>query len=185
MAQPVIRAESPVAPRPRDPVVPATEGGRGRPHVILVIGSAEPGPRAMHSATWLGRRLGAQMLVVSAVEYPPPHDEWVDALVATARGAVSATTRRLEREAVKAEGVVVAVPNGEGPAAIDDLADAHEAELVAVTSSRRSWFRVFPGSFLGHHLTRTGHRPVLVIPDHRPGPPGWFLSRLIAARGGS
>lgn len=185
MAQPLVKSESPLAPRHHDLTVPSAEGARGRPHVILVIGSAEPGPRAMHSATWLGRRLGAQMLVVSAVEYPPPRDEWVDALVTAARGAVSATTGRLVREAVKAEGVVVAVPNGQGPAAIDDLADAHEAELVAVASARRSWFRVFPGSVMGHQLTRTGHRPVLVIPDHRPGPPGWFLSRLTAARGGS
>ena len=146
--------------------------------MILVIGSTVPGPRALYSATWLGRRLGARVLVVAAVEYPPPRDEWVDALVTAARRAVSATTARLAREAVKAEGIVVAVPNGLGGATIEDLADRHEAELVAVTSSRPSWFRVFPGSGLGHHLTRTGHRPVLVIPDRRASPAARFLTWL-------
>lgn len=169
MAQPVIESGAPLAPGKTDLNLSSGAGGRGRPHVILVIGSTEPGARAMYSASWLGRRLGAEMLVVAVVEYRPPHDEWVDALMEAAGRAVSATTVRLVRESVQARGAVVAVPCGRAPATIDDLADQHEVELVAVTSPRRSWFRVFGGSALGRHLARTGHRPVLVIPDHRPG----------------
>lgn len=177
MAQPASRPAPRLAPGDRDLDVSTArpaEGSRGRPHVILVVGPTEPGTRAMHSATWLGRRLGAEILVVAAVEYPPPRDELVDARVAAARQVVSATTRRLRREAVRAEGIVVAVRDGLGPATIDNLADGREAELVAVASPRRSWFRVFPGSALGHQLTRTAHRPVLIIPDQRPGAGAWI-----------
>lgn len=180
MAQPAID----LTPRNRDLDLRSQEGARGRPHVILVIGSTVPGARAMHSATWLGRRLGAEMLVVAAIEYAPPRDELVEARMALARRVVSATTGRLARGAVKAEGIVVAVRDGAAPATIDDLADQHEAELVAVTSSRRSWLWLFGGSALGHRLVRAGRRAVLVIPDHRPGPCARFVAWLDLGRRG-
>lgn len=173
-----------LTPRNRDLNLCSQAGARGRPHVILVIGSTVPGPRAMHSATWLGRRLGAEMLVVAAIEYAPPRDELVDARVALARRAVSGTTARLARGAVKADGIVVTVRDGEAPATIDDLADQHEAELVAVTSSRRSWLWLFAGSALGYRLIRAGRRAVLVIPDHRPGPWARFVAWLDLDRRG-
>jgi hypothetical protein len=175
----------PLAPGQSDLDRHSAEGRRGRPHVILVVGSTELGPRALYSASWLGRRLGAEMLVVAAVEYSPPHDELVDALMEAAGRAVSATTTHLVRESVPARGIVVAVPNSQAPAAIDNLADQHETELVAVISRRRSWFRVFPGSPIGHRLTRTGHRPVLVIPDHRAGLGAWIRAWLDGTRGGN
>lgn len=176
MAQPAIEAGSLLASRQRDLDGRSTEGPRGRPHVILVIGSIEPGPRATQSAAWLGRRLRAEMLVVAVVEYSPPRDELVEAWIASARRAAAATAGRLMRQGVTARGTVVIAPDGEGPAAVDDLAEQQEAELVAVTSRRRSWFWVSPGSAVARYLTRAGRTPVLVIPDHRLGP----CMRLVA-----
>lgn len=183
MAQPAIEAGFLPASRQRD-LDRSADGLRGRPHVVLVIGSSEPGARAIYSAAWLGRRLGAEMLVVAVVEYLPPRDELVAAWVASARRAASATAARLVRKGIAARGVVVAAQQGEGPPTVDDLAEQQEAELVAVTSRRRSWFWVSSGSAVARYLTRAGRTPVLVIPDHGPGPWLRFLAWLHASRRG-
>ena len=170
MAQPAVETGPLLASQRSDLAGRSTDGTRGRPHVILVIGSIEPGARATYSAAWLGRRLGAELLVVAMVEYLPPRDELVEAWVASARRVVRATAGCLVRHGVAARGVVIVAKEGEGPALVDDLAEQHEAELVAVTSRRRSRLGVFPGSAVARYLTRAGRTPVLVIPDHRPGP---------------
>jgi nucleotide-binding universal stress UspA family protein len=152
-----------------DATAQSGEGARGRPHVVLVIGASEPRPRAMHDAVWLGRHLKAEMLVVAAVEYRPPQDELVAARVEWTRDAVWSTTEHLVDEGVNAAGTVLVARDGLGPAVVDEFADEHEADLVAVTSQHPSWFWVFPGSGMAHRLARGGRRPVVVIPDHRPG----------------
>jgi nucleotide-binding universal stress UspA family protein len=123
----------------------------------------------MHQADWLGRHLRAEMLVVAAVEYRPPQDELVAVRVDSIRGVVSSTAAHLVGEGVDSAGTVLIARDGLGPNVVDDFADEHEADLVAVTSQRRSRFWVFPGSGMAHHLTRAGRRPVVVIPDPRPG----------------
>lgn len=158
----------------------AGEGGRGRPHVVLVVGPSEPRPRAMHSAAWLGRRLKAEMLVVAPVEYRPPRDELVAARVAATRCVVAETAEHLANQGVDAAGTVLVVRDGLGPAAVGDFAEEHEADLVAVASRHGSWFWVLPGSGIAHHLMRTARRPVLVIPDQGPG----VLTRLMDWVGG-
>ncbi len=150
--------------------------------MILVVGSTEPGARATHSAAWLGRRLGAEMVVAAVVEYPPPRDELVGAWVASARRVVAATAARLMAQGVTAHGTVMLAREGDGPATIDDLAQREEAELVAVTARRRAWFWVSPGSAVARYLTRAGRTPVLVIPDQRPGPSMRFVARLRGGR---
>lgn len=117
----------------------------------------------------MGRRLGAEMLVVAPVKYRPPRDELVAARVSSMERVVSWTAERLVDQGVDAAGTVLVAPGGLGSAAVDDFADQHEADLVAVASRRGSWLGLFPGSGMAHHLMREGRRPVLVIPDHRPG----------------
>ena len=90
------------------------QGGHGRPHVILVVGTSEPGARAMQDAVWLGRHLRAVMLVVSAVEYRPPPDELVAARVELIRGVVSSTAEHLVDQGVDAAGTVLVARDGLG-----------------------------------------------------------------------
>ncbi|MBO0708590.1 MAG: universal stress protein [Candidatus Dormibacteraeota bacterium] len=182
MPQPAIEAGVLSASRQRDLDDRSANGPRGRPHVILVIDSVEPGPRAIYSAGWLGRRLRAEMLVVAVVEYLPPRDELVAAWVASARRAAAATAARLVGRGITARGLVVVAQQGEGPATVGSLAAQQEADLVAVTSRRRSWFWVSPGSAIARYLTRAGRTPVLVIPDHREAPWRRFRGWLHGSR---
>lgn len=154
------------------------QGGRGRPHVILVVGTSEPRARAMQDAVWLGRHLRAVMLVVSTVEYRPPPDELVAARVELMRGVVSSTAEHLVDQGVDAAGTVLVARDGLGAALVEDFAGRHEADLVAVTAQRPTRLWVFGASGMAHHLIRAGRRPMVVIPDHRPGPGAWFRSWL-------
>jgi nucleotide-binding universal stress UspA family protein len=152
--------------------------GRGRPHVVLVIGTSVPRARAMHDAVWLGRHLRAEMLVVSAVEYRPPRDELVAARVELTRGVVRSTTEHLVEHGVDAAGTVLVARDGLGVAVVEDFANRHEADLLAITSQHPTRFWVFGGSGMARHLMRAGRRPVVVIPDHRPGARAWFRAWL-------
>ena len=169
---------SPPFARALDLQAPAGDPVRGRPHVVLVVGRSEPRPPALHDAVWLGRHLRAEMLVVAAVEYRPPQDELVAARVEWIRDVVSSTAEHLVGEGVAAAGTVLVVRDGLGPAVIDDFAEEHEADLIAVTPQRSSRFWVFGGSGMAHHLARAGRRPVVVIPDHGPGLGARLRSRL-------
>ena len=181
MAQLAVRAGLQLASRHSDFADGSAGDSRGRPHLILVVGSSEPGVRATRSAAWLGRRLGAEMLVVAVVEYAPPRDELVAAWAASARRVVSATVGRLVRLGIAARGVVIVAREGDGPATVDNLAEQHETELVAVTARRRPWFWPSAGPAVARYLTRAGRTPVLVIPDHRPA--AWM--RFLPWRPGS
>jgi nucleotide-binding universal stress UspA family protein len=132
----------------------------------------------MHDAVWLGRHLRAEMLVVAPVEYRPPQDELVAARVEWTRDVVSSTADHLVDQGVDAAGTVLVARDGLGPRVVEDFADEHEADLVAVTAQHASRFWVFPGSGMAHHLARAGRRPVVVIPDHRPGMGARFWSWL-------
>lgn len=158
------------------------EGGRGRPHVVLVIGATEPRPPAMHEVVWLGRHLQAEMVVVAAVEYRPPQDELVAARVEWTRDVVSSTAEHLTDQGVDAAGTVLVARDGLGPTVVEEFADEYEADLVAVTSHHPSWLWVLPGSGMAHHLARGGRRPVVVIPDHGPGLGARLASWLERAR---
>jgi len=132
----------------------------------------------MRDAAWLGKHLRAEMLVVAAVEYRPAQDELVAARVEWGRDVVSSTTEHLVDQGVDAAGTVLVARDGLGAAVVDEFADEHEADLVAVASQRSSHLWVFPGSGMAHRLARGGRRPVLVIPDHRPGLGARILSWL-------
>jgi nucleotide-binding universal stress UspA family protein len=147
--------------------LPLQSTGPQPARLLLVLERSETEPEAAAVATWLARGMGAEVVVVAAVERDPRWSLSIfdqDNLDAVRRN-VESMVEHLVSEGVSASGEVAISGVGEGARAIREVADEVDADLLAVVANRTSWLFILPGSSIAHHLMRTSGRPVLLIPN--------------------
>lgn len=156
----------------RPPVLALDVEGRGsspsRPQVLVVLERPKPAPWSIRQVAWFATRLGSDLLIASVVAYDRGLDELDLINLRMAKADLREVTTRLVEHGVRARGEVCLARRGDQALSVSDLAEHLDADLVIVLTRRGSWFGVFPGSLLAHHLMRLRRRPVLVIADHEP-----------------
>ncbi len=134
--------------------------------VMVLLERPDPAPWSVRQVTRLAQRIRAELLITAVFPHQGSLDHVDRANLRSVREGVREVTSSLVEQGVRATGEVRLAPYGDQALVASDRADHLDADLVIVLARHGSWFGMFPGSSVAHHLMRKHRRPVLVIPDH-------------------